>query len=131
VSVIEDILNIKKIMKNQKSNKIYLYIAPEWKHKVLDVINTKGDHFNGIISELKEVKELMSNKQLIPYVKNQLKDRVWEKKLPQADEFCLLEQYKSYIEKRVNSVIIINSEYDPKQRLIKAIPFKPGIFIDE
>jgi leucyl-tRNA synthetase len=130
MNVIEDILNIKQILKNQESNKIYLYTAPEWKLKVLDLINSKKDDFNSIISELKETKELMSNKNLIPYLKNQLKDRAWEKELPQVDEISLLEQYKSYIEKRVNLVIIINSEYDPKQRSKKALPFKPGIYFE-
>jgi len=130
VNVIGDILNIKQILKNQESNKIYLYTSPEWKLKVLDLIKSKGDDFNSIISELKETKELMNNKNLIPYLKNQLKDRAWEKEIPQVDEISLLEQYKSYIEKRVNSDIIINSEYDPKQRLKKSLPFKPGIYFE-
>ncbi|MHA2282520.1 MAG: leucine--tRNA ligase [Promethearchaeota archaeon] len=129
-NVIEDILNIKKIIKNQKSNKIYLYLAPEWKFKVLDLIKIKKDDFNSIISELRKAEELMLNKQLISYVKNQLKDRIWEKKIPQVDEIYILKQYKTYIEKRVKSVIIINSKYDPKNRSSKAIPFKPGIYIE-
>jgi leucyl-tRNA synthetase len=129
-NVIEDIFNIKKIVKSQNYDKIYLYLAPEWKYKISDLILSKKGNFNEIMSELKKEKKLMNNKELIPFVKNQLKARIWEKNLPQIDERELLEQYKPYIEKRVSSLIIINSEFDPKNRSIRAIPFKPALFID-
>ncbi|MFX1349955.1 MAG: leucine--tRNA ligase [Promethearchaeota archaeon] len=129
-NVIEDIFNIKKIVKSEKSNEIYLYLSPEWKYEIMDLILLKKDNFNEIMSELKKEKELMTNKELIPFIKSQLKDRIWEKKLPKTDEIKLLEQYKSYIEKRTKSMIIINSEFDPKQRSIKAKPFKPALYID-
>jgi len=59
-----------------------------------------------------------------------LKDRIWEKGLTQIDEIDSLNQYKSYIEKKVNTTIEINSEFDPKKRAIKAKPFKPALYID-
>jgi len=129
-NVIEDIFNIKKIVKAQKHDKIYLYLAPEWKYKVLNLILSKKDNFNEIISELKQEKELMSNNQLIPFVKSQLKDRIWEKNLPEINERESLKQYKLYIEKRINSSIIINSNFDPKNRSLRAKPFKPALYID-
>jgi len=129
-NVIEDIFNIKKIVKTQETTIIYLYSSPEWKTQVYNLILSKKNDFNSIISELKKDKDLMNNKQLIPYIKSQLKDRIWEKKLYIVDEIKSLEDYKSYIEKRVNSSIIINSEFDPKQRAIRAKPFKPALYID-
>ncbi|GAH12653.1 unnamed protein product, partial [marine sediment metagenome] len=42
----------------------------------------------------------------------------------------LLEEYRDYIEKRINGKIHINSDYDPKKRLQKAVPFKPAIYVD-
>jgi len=129
-NIIEDIFNIKKIVKSDISNKIHLYIAPEWKYKVSDIIISKKDNFNEILTELKKEKELITNKDLIPFIKSQLKDRIWEKKLLKIDEIKLLEHYKSYIEKRVKSMIVINSEFDPKHRSIRAIPFKPALYID-
>jgi leucyl-tRNA synthetase len=129
-NVIEDIFNIKKIVKTQETTIIYLYSSPDWKTQVYNLILSKKNDFNSIISELKKDKDLMTNKQLIPYIKSQLKDRIWEKKLYIVDEIKSLEDYKSYIEKRVNSSIIINSEFDPKQRAIRAKPFKPALYID-
>jgi leucyl-tRNA synthetase len=76
-TVIEDIMNIKKIVKSDTINRIYLYTAPK-----VDI------------------------------------------------EIELLNQYKHYIEKRVNNTIIINSKYDPKQRAARAKPFKPALYID-
>jgi leucyl-tRNA synthetase len=129
-SVIEDILNIKKIVKNYKDTKIYVYVAPKWMITVLKLINLKGDNFDEILTELKKDKDLMKIKQLIPFTRSQLKSRAWEKKLPKIDETKLLMHYQTYIEKKVNSSIIINSEFDPKMRSKNAKPFKPGLYID-
>lgn len=129
-NIIEDIFNIKKIVKSLKSNKIYLYTAHKWKYKVSNLIISKKDNFDEIISEIKKEKELMTNKELIPFIKSQLKERIWERQWPQIDEIDLLNQYKSYIEKRVNSLIIINSDFDPKQRSRRAKPFKPALYIN-
>ncbi|MFX1418359.1 MAG: leucine--tRNA ligase [Promethearchaeota archaeon] len=129
-NVIDDIFNIKKIVKSQKYEVVYLYLASEWKYKVYDLILSKKDNFNEIISELKKEKEIIKNKEVIPYIKNQLKDRIWEMNLPQINEIELLEQYKTYMEKRLNSSIIINSEFDPKDRSKRAKPFKPAIYIN-
>ncbi len=129
-NVIEDIFNIKKIVKSLKSNEIHLYTSPEWMYKVSDLIISKKDNFDIILSEIKKERELMTNKKLIPFIKSQLKERIWERQWPQIEETGLLNQYKSYIEKRVNSVIIINSEFDPKQRSRRAKPFKPALYIN-
>ncbi|MFW9971958.1 MAG: leucine--tRNA ligase [Candidatus Odinarchaeota archaeon] len=128
--IIEDILNIKKIVKSQKSNIVYLYLTPEWKYKISDIILSKKGNFNAIISELKKEKELIKNKEVIPYVKDQLKERNWETFSPEINEKELLEQYKLYIEKKVKSKIKINSKFDPKNRSKRAKPFKPALYID-
>ena len=99
-------------------------------YKVLNVINLKEDNFDEILTELKKDKDLIKNKQMISFLKSQLKDRVWEKDYPKIDEFSLVKQYRSYIEKKVNSTIIIDSEFDPEMRANKAKPFKPGLYID-
>jgi len=129
-NIVEDIYNIKKIMTSENTNEIYLYTASKWKYRVVDLIFVKRDNINEIISELKNEKELMTQKELIPFIKTQLKDRIWEKKIPQIDEIKLLEEYKSHIEKRVNSKIIINSDFDPKNRAVRAKPFKPALYIN-
>ena len=130
-NVIEDIMNVKKIVKSNNYKTIYIYTAPKWKFTVSNIIVTVKNDFNRIISELKKDKNLKIDKHMISYIKNQLKDRAWERHLPQIDnEISLLNQYKTYIEQRIINELIINSDYDPKQKSIRARPYKPAIFID-
>jgi len=128
--IVEDILNIFKIVKSSKSGDIYLYTAPKWKQKVYEIINSKKGNFKEIIEECKYSNDLMRNKNLISYIKSQINDRVWEKEIKALKEESLLEEYREYIEKRVGAKIHINSDYDPKKRLQKAVPFKPAIYLD-
>ena len=106
------------------------YTAPKWKQQVYDIIKVRKGNFKKIIDECKFSKELMNNKNLISFVKSQIKDRIWEKSASTLREDALLEEYKEYIEKRIDSKVLINSDYDPKNRAIKAVPFKPAIYVD-
>jgi leucyl-tRNA synthetase len=129
-NIIEDIFNIKKIMTSEKLNNVYLYTAPEWKYRIIELILLKKDKFNEIMSVLKNKKELLTQKALIPFIKSQIKERIWEKNILQINETKLIEDYRFYIEKRVNSKIILNSDFDPKNRAERAKPFKPALYID-
>ena len=128
--VITDILNIKKIVSSSDLSKTYLYTAPSWKYEVVKIIISKEGNFKKIIEECKQIPDFMKNSKLIPFVKNQIKNRIWEKILANLKEQELLEEYKGYIEKRINSNIIINSDYDPKKRSTKALPNKPAIYLE-
>ncbi|MFX1234504.1 MAG: leucine--tRNA ligase [Promethearchaeota archaeon] len=129
-NLIDDILNIKKVVKTRNIKIIYIYTAVGWKHNVNRLIlNKKGD-FKAIISELKEQPNLMKNKELIPFIKNQINRRSWDNSIPKSDEKQLLREYKGYIENKVNSKIIINSKFDPQNKSSKSIPYKPAIYID-
>jgi len=130
LNLIDDILSIKKIVKSRKYDAIHIYTASIWKYEVMKhIFSHKGD-FTNIVNEIKEDSELLTNTDVIPFIKIQIKNRIWEKDLPQTDEIELLEQYKRHIEKKVNMKIIINSDYDPKLKSSKAIPYKPAIYID-
>ncbi len=129
-SIVDDILNIKKIVKSGDLSNIYLYTAPKWKYEVYNVISSKKGNFQEIIDECKLDSGLMKNKNLISFIKNQIKDKIWEKELIRLDEKELLKEYNGYIENRINNAIIINSEYDPKNRLIKAVPYRPAIYVE-
>jgi len=128
--VIADILNIQRIISSTNLSKIYLYTAPSWKYEVLKIITSKKGDFKKIIEECKQIPDFMKNSNLIPFVKNQIKNRIWEKDFTNLGEKELLKEYKGYIEKRINSSIIINSDYDPKKRSPKALPNKPAIYLD-
>ena len=128
--VIADILNIQKIVSSTNLSKFYLYTAPNWKYEVLKIITSKEGEFKKIIEECKQIPDFIKNPNLIPFIKSQIKNRIWEKDLTILNEKDLLEEYKGYIEKRINSSIIINSDYDPKKRSPKALPNKPAIYLE-
>jgi len=129
-NVVEDILNIKKIIKFTGSNNIYIYTAPRWKYDVQNVVYLKKGNFKAIMDELKDNKIIIKNKQLLPYIKFQIKERIWEKHLSQLDESNLLHEYRVYIETRVSDKIVINSEFDPQQKSLKTLPLRPAIYIE-
>ncbi|MFX1493588.1 MAG: leucine--tRNA ligase [Promethearchaeota archaeon] len=129
-TLINDILSVKKIIKAQKLEETYIYTAPHWKYEVFEVILSKKGDFKSIIKELKKRPDIMRNEELIPFVKSQTKNRIWERFILDLNELELLNQYKGHIEKKVNSKIIINSDFDPQNKSGKAIPFKPAIYIE-
>ncbi|NHJ26109.1 MAG: leucine--tRNA ligase [Candidatus Lokiarchaeota archaeon] len=128
--VIEDIQNILKIVRSKDFDSIFLYTAPNWKKVVREIILSKQGDFDTTLKVLKNNQEMIKNKELIPFVKNQIRSGNYNTKIPQNEEIQLLLDYKNYIEKKVGFSIIINSEFDPKNKAAKAIPFKPAIFID-
>jgi len=130
-NIIEDILNIKKIAKTQNNDKIFVYTTPQWKVDALKIIISKKGDFNLILTELKKNPELMKNKQLIPFVKNQIKNRVWETPYQGIDEEELIKKFINLIEKRAGKPIVLNSSYDPTGKALKANPFKPAIYIGD
>ncbi len=128
--VIHDILNIQKIVSSTNLSKFYLYTAPSWKYEALKIIASKEGNFKEIIEECKQIPDFMKNSTLIPFIKNQINNRIWEKELTNLSEREVLEEYKGYIEKRIKGHIIINSDYDPKKRSPKALPNKPAIYLE-
>ena len=129
--VVDDILNIKKILEVKENDKIFLYTAPKWKNDVQDLIISHTGDFDQVLSKLKKDQEMMKRKQLIPFVKMQIKNRIWEKSSFNEREDELLSKYRKYMEKRINNTIIINSEHDPANKSSKAIPYKPAIYIGQ
>ncbi|MHA1458895.1 MAG: leucine--tRNA ligase [Promethearchaeota archaeon] len=128
--VISDVLNIQKIVSSSELSKVYLYTAPSWKFDALKIISSEKGNFQKIIEECKQIPDFMKNSNLVPFIKTQIKNRIWEKSLIVLNEKELLDEYKCYIEKRITGNIIINSEHDPKKRSPKALPNKPAIYIE-
>jgi len=129
--LIDDIFNIKKIANVQANDAIFIYTAPDWKYNVQEKIISYEGEFNNIISELRQDQEIMKRKELMPFIKMQIKNRIWEKNEFTDKEDELLLKYKEFIEKRINQPIFINSEHDPTNKRSKAIPNKPAIYIGE
>jgi leucyl-tRNA synthetase len=127
--LIESVGKIRKILASSTHQKIYLYTAPEWKYKINQIIIKEDGEYSRIHAMLKRNGEL-KNTQVIPFVKNQIKKRVWEIKVPEEMEVNLLHKYRRFMEKRLNAIIFINEHHDPTNKAPKAEPFKPAIYIE-
>ncbi|MEJ2251085.1 MAG: leucine--tRNA ligase [Candidatus Lokiarchaeota archaeon] len=128
-SIIEDIMKIKKVLKTKKIDKIYLYICPKWKYIVNDLIIRLNGEFKQIIDAIEDLNIRVEKKQLFHYIKNQIKNRIWDHYNIKINEEVVLREYKSYIINKIGIQIIINSKYDPQNKSFKANPLKPAIFM--
>ncbi|MHA1785535.1 MAG: leucine--tRNA ligase [Candidatus Helarchaeota archaeon] len=130
-NLIDDIVNIKNALKKEQFSKIYLYTTPEWKKLAFDLIISKKGEFKEIMNEAKKNSKLIKNKQLVPFIKSMVKERIWEKNVTLVDETKVLNEYKRYLEKKFNTNMFINSDFDPKNRAKNAVPMKPSIYVEE
>jgi len=129
-NLVDDIINIKNALKKEKFAKIYLYTAPDWKIKAQELIISKKGDFKEIMNEAKKT-DIIKNKLLVPFIKSAVKEKIWEKDVISVEENRVLTEYKSYLEKKFNTQIIIDSDQDPKNRAKNAIPMKPSIYVEE
>jgi leucyl-tRNA synthetase len=128
-NLLEDISKVRKVIRATNIKEVFIYTAPKWMNKVLKVVKSKKGEFKSIISELKAESNLIKNKKVIPFVKTLINNRSWDTKVSVENESEILERYKSYLEAKVKSKIIINSEFDPDAKSEKAIPNKPALYI--
>jgi len=127
--LLDDISKVRKVIKAKNLNEIYIYTAPKWKKKVVEIVKSKKGEFKSIISELKAESNLIRNKKVIPFINTLIKKRSWDIETSIENESAIIERYKSYIEGKLKSKIIINSEFDPETKSEKAFPNKPALYI--
>lgn len=134
----EDISEISKLLKSTPKN-IFIYVAPEWKHKLIKLINKdRSRHKDHILREamgepgmkdygqeiVKMVPRLMEDKSKIPEVV-----------LGTEQELAALKDAAEYIRKEAGAqkIEIVEAEqamYDPKNKCKFAMPFKPAIYLE-
>ncbi len=76
---------------------------------------------------IKEAMKVRKSKETVTLVKQLLKNKI---KYIKIDEESVLERDKKYIEKVFNAEVVINSDYDPKNKRKFAIPMKPAIYVE-
>ena len=130
LQLLDDISKVRKVIRATNVNKIYIFTAPKWKKDVLEIIKSKNGDFNTIINEIKKQSNMIKNKKVVPYIKELIKKRSWEVHTPIKNEFEVLKRYKSYIERKVGSKILINAKFDPENKSDKAVPNKPALYIN-
>lgn len=129
---IKDIMEIKKIL-NLTPKRVHVYVAPDWKWKVLEMAYEMGKPDMGALMGRAISEGIHDDKrELADFIKRILKDIVREEHPGRIDEYKILSDAREYMEEEVNAEIIIHedAEYDPEGKAKNAIPYKPAIYLE-
>ena len=120
---IQHILEVSKIT----PNKIYLYLAPEWKRAVFAKIK-EGAKIGDVMKDA-EMKKY--GKEIPSIMQKYRKDEIPEAILALDDEYNTLKEAQKFLEKEFSAILEIQKTptEDPENKARFAIPQKPGIYI--
>ncbi|MDI3474517.1 MAG: leucyl-tRNA synthetase [Thermococcaceae archaeon] len=127
-SLIEDIKEIITVAKIENPKRAYIYTAPEWKWKVVEVVAEKKD-FKSAMSELMKDPEMRKyGKEVGKLIQRLIKERAFD--VTRINEEKALREAKDFIEKELGIEIIINPEEDKGGKKKAAMPLKPAVFVE-
>jgi leucyl-tRNA synthetase len=145
--VIEDTLNVVKATKTTPK-RIYYYVAGQWKSKVyvriLEESARREAKLNELMKELFAHEDLKEHsKELAKFASRMLKyvsgipteRRQTLLKIRMLDEKAMLAGAIGFLGERFNAEVTVFDEedkqrYDPKQRAVMSMPFRPAIYIE-
>ncbi len=133
IKTINDIEEIKKVARI-KPKKVYIYVAPQWKWKILDVAGMlKKEGKLNMKNLMMEAKKLgMDMKRASKYAAK-LIEEMKKMEFMKVDEFGYLKNAKDFIEKEIGCSVEIMDEhatYDPAGKKEQAVPLRPAIYIE-
>jgi len=129
---VKDILEIKKIL-SLNPEKVHVYVAPEWKWRILEMAAEIGKPDMGALMGRAISEGIHEDKrEIADFIKRILKDLVREEYSGRIDEYRILSDAQSYMEDEVDAKVIIHkdAEYDPEGKAKNAIPYKPAIYLE-
>lgn len=126
-TLMEDIQNIREATK-VKPEKIYLYIAPQWKRRLFKAIS-KGEGKADIMGDPQFRKH---GGEVIKIIQNTRRDEVPGIICDMDEESRTISDARDFLETEFNAEINVQVEpsYDPKGKAKYALPMKPGIYIE-
>ncbi len=129
-----DILKIKELAKIEKVSKVKIFVAPEWKWKVIDLVKKACDNKPDFGAAMKAV---MADVSLRKYggevsgvVKTAVNKLVDISLLERFDEVAVLKEVKSSLEKEFGSIEIIPAQESKEQKAKNAFPGKPALLVE-
>ena len=120
----QNILEVTKI----KPKKIHLYLAPEWKRRVFEMIKAGRS-----ISDAMKDPELRKHGKAVANLMQRIrKDEVPEIVLTLSKEHDAISDAREFLEREFKASILIQKKagYDPENKAKNALPMKPGIYIE-
>lgn len=130
--LLEDIKELKKILKTQPKI-IHVYLAPEWKWKVLELAYEVGKPDVGKIMVTAIQNNLHENKkELASYVQKVSREMTKIKYVGKIDEYNILTNALDFLSQEADAKIQLYQEptYDPQGKSQNAMPYKPAIYME-
>ncbi|NOZ58421.1 MAG: leucine--tRNA ligase, partial [Euryarchaeota archaeon] len=129
---IESILQVAKIV----PKKIYLYVAPRWKWRMLEKLSKLKPEFKNAMQVLMQDEELRKHgKEVAKLLPSLVKDPAKVDFRGYLDEMRVLEEARPFLERTFNASVVVQSAeeqgiYDPAKKSGKAMPLKPAIYVE-
>jgi leucyl-tRNA synthetase len=133
ISVMDDIREVVSLIKKEDIGGIWIYVAPEWKKKVVESSREWKDPREAMKAIFKDKFMREKGKEV-----SQLITEVYEGKVNMdfalLDEFTLLNRERKFLENEFKCKVIVeraeSPKYDPQNRSKRASPGKPAIYVE-
>jgi len=124
--VLSDVIEIKRLSKIEKPNRITIFVSPKWKYEVYNEAFV-GKELKEVVSKIKGIEKDVA----VYYQRLQKKKPLNGISLTSAREFEVLDGTKDFFERECKcEVEIINAEKSKHPKALVAEPEKPGILIE-
>ncbi len=132
---LEDIESIIKVT-GIKPGRIYLYVAPHWKWRMLELLNELKPEFKNAMQVLMQDEELRRHgKKVAKLLPALTRDPSKIEFRGYVEELSVLEEARGFFERTFNARVVVQRAegediYDPAKRSGKAMPMKPAIYVE-
>ncbi|MEM2715165.1 MAG: class I tRNA ligase family protein, partial [Candidatus Thermoplasmatota archaeon] len=130
IKTIEDIEEIRKVT-GIKGEKIYIYVASEWKWKIAEIATEiKREGKFDIKKLFEKAKEMGIDMREASKFISKIAEEVKKEEFFYIDEKNYFENAKDFIEKELNAKVEIYREDELKEKRKDAMPYRPAIYIE-
>ncbi|MBR9680569.1 MAG: leucine--tRNA ligase [Candidatus Altiarchaeota archaeon] len=123
LSIVSQIRDVEKIS-GKKPKVVYIYTAEPWKNDALKIVLKEKERSMGKISSFDDKTKAAK------VIQSLIKGRVWEKYSKPLDEETIITEATSALENELGVKLKINSSKDPLGKKVKAMPFRPAIYLE-
>ena len=131
-NLIKDINHIKQMV-GDETEKVHIYLAPDWKWDLYKIADDVGKPDIGQIMGRAIKADIYDNKKEIADVAKKIGREITKTKyVGKIDEAQIIEDAIEYICNEVSSEVIVHTDdsYDPQNKAKNAMPYKPAILIE-
>ena len=131
-NLIKDINQIKKMV-GDDTEKVHIYLAPDWKWDLYKIADEVGKPDIGQIMGRAIGANIYDDKKEIAAVAKKIgREMTKTKYVGKIDEAQIIDDALEYISNEVSSEVIVHTDdsYDPQNKARNAMPYKPAILIE-